>query len=50
MHEKKKDFGNDFIKLAREVYFYNDKRSKIKSKINKLSGSNIREIKQYVDY
>ena len=50
IHEKKKDFGNDFIKLAREVYFYNDKRSKIKAEINKISGSNIREIKQYVDY
>ena len=50
IHEKKKDFGNAFIKLAREVYFYNDKRSKIKAEINKISGSNIREIKQYVDY
>ena len=50
IYEKKKDFGNDFIKLAREVYFHNDKRSKIKSEINKISGSNIREIKQYVDY
>ena len=50
IHEKKKDFGNNFIKLAREVYFHNDKRSKIKSEINKISGSNIREIKQYVDY
>ena len=39
IHEKKKDFGDEFIKLAREVYFHNDKRSKIKSEINKLSGS-----------
>ena len=50
IHEQQKDFGNDFIKLAREVYFHNDKRSKIKSEINKISGSNIREIKQYVEY
>ena len=48
--EKNKDFGQSFIKLAREVYLNNDKRSKIKSKINEVSGSNIKEIKQYVDY
>ena len=48
--EKNKDFGENFINLAREVYVNNDKRAKIKSQINKISGSNIREIKQYVDY
>ena len=48
--EKNKDFGQSFIKLARDVYLNNDKRSKIKSEINEVSGSNIKEIKQYVDY
>ena len=48
--EKNKDFGQEFVQLARNVYFTNDKRSIIKSDINKLSGSNIREIKQYVNY
>ena len=48
--EKNKDFGQNFIKLARDVYLNNDKRSKIKFKINEVSGSNIKEIKQYVDY
>ena len=48
--EKNKDFGKDFIELARSVYVTNDKRFKIKSEINKLTGSNINEIKQYVDY
>ena len=48
--EKNKDFGKEFIRLARNVYFTNDKRSVIKSDINKISGSNIREIKQYVNY
>ena len=48
--EKNKDFGQTFIELARGVYLNNDKRSKIKSKINEVSGSNIKEIKQYVDY
>ena len=48
--EKNKDFGQTFIELARSVYLNNDKRSKIKSKINEVSCSNIKEIKQYVDY
>ena len=48
--EKNKDFGEKFIELARGVYFNNDNRSKIKSEINKLLGSNIKEIKQYSNY
>ena len=48
--EKNKDFGKTFVDLAREVYLNNDERSKIKSKINKILGSNIKEIKQYVSY
>ena len=50
IYEKNKDFGQDFVQLARSVYFNNDKRAKIKSEINELLDSNIREIKQYVDY
>jgi len=48
--EKNKDFGKNFIKLARNVYFNNDKRAKIKSEINKILKSNIKEVKQYIDY
>jgi len=48
--EKNKDYSKDFIELARGVYLNNDKRAKIKSEINELLGSNIKEIKQYVDY
>jgi hypothetical protein len=48
--EKNKDFSGNFIKLARGVYFTNDKRASLKAKINKMLGSNIKEIKQYVDY
>ena len=48
--EKNKDFGKNFTELARKVYLNNDKRSKIKLEINKILGSNIREIKQYVNY
>ena len=50
MCEKNKDFGKKFIELARNVYLNNDKRAKIKSEINKLLGSNIREIKKYINY
>ena len=48
--EKNKDFGQTFINLSRSVYLNNDKRANIKSKINKMLGSNIEEIKQYVNY
>jgi len=48
--EKNKNFGKKFISLARAVYSTNDKRSKIKLEINQVAGSNIKEIKQYVDY
>ncbi len=48
--EKNKDFGKVFVDLSRNVYLNNDKRAKIKSTINKLLGSNIKEVKQYVNY
>ena len=50
IYEKNKDFGKDFVELARGVYFNNDERAKIKLEINELLGSNIREVKQYIDY
>ena len=50
IYEKKKDFGEKFIELARGVYFNNDKRAKIKNQINVLLKSNIKEVKQYIDY
>ncbi len=45
--EKNSDFGSNFIQLARNVYINNDKRAKIKSDINKMLGSNIKEVKSY---
>ena len=48
--EKRKNFKETFIELARNVYFNNDKRSKLKSEINEILGSNIREVKKYTDY
>ncbi len=48
--EKNKNFDKNFIELARSVYITNDKRAKIKSEINEILKSNIKEVKQYVDY
>ena len=48
--EKDKNFGEKFIKLSREIHFLNDDRSKVKLEINKYTGSQIREIKQYTNY
>ena len=48
--EKNKNFDKNFIELARGVYFANDERAELKSKINKILKSNIREIKQYDNY
>jgi len=50
IHEKDKNFDKEFIELARSVYINNDERFKIKSKINMLMDSNIKEIKEYTDY
>ena len=48
--EKDKEFGDKFIKLSRDVHFYNDNRAKIKLEINNLTDSKIKEIKQYTNY
>ncbi|MDC0895178.1 DUF6165 family protein [Candidatus Pelagibacter sp.] len=48
--EKKKDFTEKFIKLSRDVHFLNDDRAKIKLEINNLTGSKIKEIKEYTSY
>jgi predicted nucleic acid-binding Zn-ribbon protein len=45
--EKKQDFGEKFVELARSVYITNDKRSKIKKKINEETNSDYKEIKLY---
>ena len=50
MCEKNSDFGENFIKLSRDVHFLNDDRAKIKLTINNKTGSKIKEIKQYTNY
>ena len=48
--EKNSDFGEKFIKLSRDVHFLNDERAKVKLEINNLTGSKIKEIKEYSNY
>ena len=48
--EKNSDFGEKFVKLSRDVHFLNDDRAKIKLEINDLTGSKIKEIKEYTSY
>ena len=48
--EQKQDFGQEFIRLARAVYFENDERASIKKQINLALGSAYVEEKSYQDY
>ena len=48
--EKNSNFGEKFIKLSRDVHFLNDERAKVKLEINNLTGSKIKEIKEYTNY
>ena len=48
--EKDKDFGEKFVKISRDVHFLNDNRAKLKLEINNLTGSVIKEIKEYTSY
>ena len=48
--ERSKKFDKEFIELARNVYFTNDERSRIKRNINETFGSKIIEEKSYSKY
>ena len=48
--ERSKTFNEDFIELARKVYFTNDERSRIKRNINEIFGSELIEEKSYAHY
>ncbi len=48
--ERQKDFSDTFIQLARSVYIENDNRAKIKAEINRITHSNIEEVKSYKAY
>ena len=48
--EKAQAFDDEFIRLARAVYFENDERARIKKEINVALGSSYVEEKSYQDY
>ncbi len=48
--EQQQDFGAEFIRLARAVYFENDERARIKKMLNHALGSSYVEEKSYKDY
>jgi hypothetical protein len=48
--EKNSKFDEKFIQVSRDIHFLNDRRAVIKLNINKILGSNIREIKLYTEY
>ena len=48
--EARKEFDDEFIELARSVYFNNDERFAIKNSINMRTDSDLREEKEYVKY
>ena len=48
--ERVKEFDEDFIKLARSVYYTNDVRAKIKKEINLKYSSGFVEEKSYQSY
>lgn len=48
--ERKKQFDQKFIDLARAIYIKNDRRSEIKLEINKKFGSELVEVKSYEKY
>lgn len=46
-HERRGDFGDHFIKVARSIAQANDRRSGLKQRINELVGSRLMEAKCY---
>lgn len=50
LKEKAQAFDEEFIRLARAVYFENDERARVKKDINLRLGSTYLEEKSYQDY
>ena len=48
--EKLKQFDDEFIELARSVYFTNDERANVKKKLNEITNSKFTEEKSYQKY
>ena len=50
LKEKNKEFDDEFVELARAVYFNNDERSRAKKELNLMFKSEIIEEKSYEEY
>jgi hypothetical protein len=50
LKEKAQAFDDEFIRLARAVYFENDERANLKKRLNLALGSTYVEEKSYQDY
>ncbi len=48
--ESRREFDDEFIRLARSVYVENDQRAAVKKDINVLLGSDLVEEKSYKNY
>ncbi|NKC15245.1 MAG: hypothetical protein GKR94_24545 [Gammaproteobacteria bacterium] len=48
-HERKGNFGETFIVLARQIYKTNDRRAHVKRRLNELTASALAEEKSYQD-
>ena len=48
--EKRNIFDQDFIDIARAIYYTNDVRANIKREINNLTDSAFVEVKDYLEY
>jgi len=50
LKERAQEFDEEFVRLARSVYFENDERARVKKEINLALGSAYVEEKSYQDY
>jgi len=48
--ERTNAFDDDFIQVARTIYFVNDERARLKREINELTQSSLHEVKSYQEY
>ena len=48
--EKRNIFDQDFIDIARAIYYMNDARAGIKKEINELTQSPLVDVKSYLEY
>jgi len=50
LKEAAQAFDDEFVRLARSVYQFNDRRAAVKRELNRILGSELTEEKSYPDY